>query len=636
MRDKVWSFLRDNPIPLIALLGLIGGVVARLAVGDTALAQGIWLVALVIGGAPLVLKTARGMLRGEFASDVVATLSIVTALGMGEFFAGLIVTLMQSGGEALENYSLRRASSALEQLLARAPRRARRREGDQLREIAADEVRAGDILLLRPGDLVPVDGTLLTASAAIDESALTGEPLTRAKVQGERLLSGSVNQGDAAEMRADAPAAASQYAKIVALVRQAQEERPPFQRLADRYAVWFTPVTLLMCGLGWLITRDPRTILAVLVVATPCPLILAVPVAIIGGVNRAARSGIIVKGGAALERIARARAITFDKTGTLTYGAPVVTAIIPFPGFTADEILRAAGSVEQLSSHLLGRALAEAATARFGALPLPHDFREVPGRGIEAALDGRPVLVGSPRFLTERFGNAGPPQPPGVPGLAAYVALDGRPAGLVRLDDQLRPGVADLMRRLRRLGVAHTVMLTGDNRANAEAIAARAGIDRVEANLLPEDKVRLLQELSAGYAPLAMVGDGINDAPALASAAVGIAMGAHGTGISAEAADIVLLVDDVTKVGDAVAIGQRMLRIARQSVFIGLGLSFACMIVAALGYIPPALGALLQEAIDVAVILNALRALGGGAMPPAPAPAALGTPDLSGALTGDR
>jgi P-type E1-E2 ATPase len=340
-------------------------------------------------------------------------------------------------------------------------------------------------------------------------------------------------------------------------------------------------------------------------------LILAVPLAVIGGINRAARAGNIVKGGAALEQIGRARAVVFDKTGTLTHGTPVVTAVVPFGGFSPATLLRLAGSVEQLSSHLLGRTLAAEAAQRVGALPLPSDFREVTGRGVEADVDGQHVLVGSPRFLLERVGSSGPPQGSGPTGLAAYIAVEGQPAGLIRFDDQLRPGVRGLMQRLQQLGVRRTVMLTGDNAANAEAIGAQAGITQVEAGLLPEDKVSRLLALQAQDEPLVMVGDGINDAPALATATVGVAMGAHGTGISAEAADIVLLVDDVTKVGEAVAIGQHMLRIAKQSIFLGLGLSFACMIVASFGYLSPVVGALLQEAIDVAVILNALRALGG-------------------------
>jgi heavy metal translocating P-type ATPase len=612
MERKFWSLLRDNLLPLLVLVGLAGGAFLRFGAGQPESARWVWLAALVVGGAPLVAQTVRGMLRGNFASDVVATLSIVTALVMGEYFAGLIIVLMQSGGEALERYSLRRASSALEQLLARAPRRAHRVEGDRLVEVDVEEVRAGDLLVLRPGDLVPVDGTLLSEYAAIDESALTGEPLARTKHQGDRLLSGGVNRGHAAEMRATAVAAASQYAKMVELVRRAQVEKPPLQRLADRYAVWFTPLTLAMSAFGWLITGDPRTVLAVLVVATPCPLILAVPVAVIGGVNRAAREGIIVKGGAALEQIGRARAVVFDKTGTLTYGTPVVTEVVPFGDATVDDVLRAAGGAEQLSAHPVGVATAAEAKRLMGTLPRPEYFHEEPGRGVEADIDGQRVLVGSPGFLTERMGEFVLPAPDRTVGLAAYVAIDGELSGVVHLDDQMRPGVPGLLRRLARLGVRHTALLTGDNAANAEAIGARAGIAQVEADLLPEDKVRIVTEIGARHAPVVMVGDGINDAPALASATVGVAMGAKGTGISAEAADIVLLEDDVAKVGEAVAIGGHMLRIAKQSIYVGLGLSIGFMVVAAFGYIPPAAGALIQEAIDVAVILNALRALGGG------------------------
>ena len=467
--------------------------------------------------------------------------------------------------------------------------------------------RPGDTLVVRPGDLIPVDGTLLSAQADVDESALTGELISRGKDLGDTLPSGSVNTGGAFEMRADKVSTDSQYSKIVQLVRQVQEERPPLQRLADRYAVWFTPLTLVMCGIGWWITGDARTILSVLVVATPCPLILAVPVAVISAINRAAGVGIIVKGGTALEQIAGARAFVFDKTGTLTLGTPVVEAVIPFDGLTPREILRTAGNVEQLSSHLLGQTLA-AAQAEGGSLTISTGFQEVAGRGVEADVDGQHILVGSPRFLKERLGSAGPAQVGAAVALEAYVAVGGKPSGMIRLNDSLRPGVDTMLRQLKEMGVRHTVMLTGDNAANGNAIRAKIGLDEVKANLLPEDKVKALQELKALYEPIVMVGDGINDAPALATATVGVAMGAHGTGISAEAAGIVLLVDDVTKVADAMEIGRRMVRIAKQSIGVGLGLSFACMVAAVFGKIPPVTGALLQEVIDVAVILNALRA----------------------------
>ena len=602
---KSLAFAKNNPVPYIAALGLLLG--GALHFHQPALARGIWLATLIGGGTPLVWRTLRGMVQGKFASDVVAMLAIITAAVMDQAFAGVIIVLMQAGGEALENYSLGRASSSLDQLLARAPRTAHRKSGGELAEVEAASVRPGDTLAVRPGDLIPVDGTLLSAQADVDESALTGELISRGKDLGDTLPSGSVNTGGAFEMRADKVSTDSQYSKIVQLVRQVQEERPPLQRLADRYAVWFTPLTLVMCGIGWWITGDARTILSVLVVATPCPLILAVPMAVISAINRAVGVGIIVKGGMALEQIAGARAFVFDKTGTLTLGTPVVEAVIPFDGLTPREILRTAGNVEQLSSHLLGQTLA-AAQAEGGSLTISTGFQEVAGRGVEADVDGQHILVGSPRFLKERLGSAGPAQVGAAVALEAYVAVGGKPSGMIRLNDSLRPGVDTMLRQLKEMGVRHTVMLTGDNAANGNAIRAKIGLDEVKANLLPEDKVKALQELKALYEPIVMVGDGINDAPALATATVGVAMGAHGTGISAEAAGIVLLVDDVTKVADAMEIGRRMVRIAKQSIGVGLGLSFACMVAAVFGKIPPVTGALLQEVIDVAVILNALRA----------------------------
>jgi heavy metal translocating P-type ATPase len=607
-QGKAWAFVQSNPVPLLALAGLLAGLLLLFGLHLPVPARWVWLATLILGGAPLVWRTGRGMLQGKFASDVVAMLAVVTAIIMDQAFAGVIIVLMQSGGEGLENYCLRRASSSLDLLMARAPQTAQRREEAGLKEVDVTEVRPGDTLVVRPGDLIPVDGALLSDRADVDESALTGEPVPRAKHPEDSLLSGSVNTGSAFEMRAEKVSADSQYSKIVQLVRQAQEEKPPLQRLADKYAVWFTPLTLAMCGIGWWWTGEPQTILAVLVVATPCPLILAVPVAIISAINRAASLGIIVKGGTALEQIATAQAFVFDKTGTLTQGTPVVEKVIPFNGAAPQELLYTAGSVEQLSAHPLGQTLAAAARAEGKVLTMPTGFLEVAGRGVEADVDGQHVLVGSPRFLQERVGGSGPPQDSREGSLEAYVAIAGKPAGVIRLNDKLRPGVEEMLRRLKGLGVQHTVMLTGDNAANAKAIGAEAGIDEIKAQLLPEDKVTALKALKAQYEPIIMVGDGINDAPALATATVGIAMGAHGTGISAEAAGIVLLVDDVTKVADAMEIGKRMVRIAKQSICVGLGLSLACMVVATLGKIPPVTGALLQEVIDVAVILNALRA----------------------------
>ncbi len=607
---------RRYPIPVFAIAGLLAGTVLEFALAEPALARWVWYATLVIGGAPIVWGTLRGMLRGQFAADIVAMLAIIAAILMDQAFAGAVVVLMQSGGEAIEDYGLRRASSSLDELLARAPKMARRITYGSIEEIEVSGVRVGDLLLVRPGDLVPVDGTITYGSSEIDESALTGEPLPRTKSVGDTVLSGSVNTNLAFEMRADRPSSESQYTKIVELVRRAQEEKPPIQRLADHYAVYFTPITLAVAFVGFLITLNPVTVLAVLVVAMPCPLILATPIAVISAVNRAAKRGIIVKGGAAIEQIGRAKAVAFDKTGTITYGTPFVEKIISIDRIPSDALLYKVGCIGQLSSHVVARSIATKAIQKFSKLELPLNFKETPGAGAEGDIGGEHIAIGSKRFIESLIGREisgrsferviGEAQTRGR--LLTFVAINSKPAGVIVFSDQIRAGVPAMIQKLHDLGVEETVMLTGDNARNAEAITRAAGIHNFEANLLPGQKVEALLKLKQKFDPLVMVGDGINDAPALATATVGVAMGAHGAGISAEAADVVLLVDDVTVLTDAMLIGQRMLRVAKQGIFIGLGFSFVLMAIAALGFIPPTVGAMLQEVIDASVILNALRA----------------------------
>ncbi|HEV2671882.1 MAG TPA: heavy metal translocating P-type ATPase [Gemmatimonadales bacterium] len=588
--------LARRPVTIVAAIGLGGGLLARSDV--------VFLAALIVGGVPLVFQTTRGMLRGRFAADVVASVAIVTALILGQYFAGVVIVLMQSGGEALEAYAMQRASSSLEELMARAPKIAHRLRGNDLEDVAVDAVGVGDILMVRPGDLVPVDADVVEGSSTVDQSALTGEPLPLRAVAGTHLLSGSVNLEGALRVRALRASAQSQYQQIVQLVERARQEKPPMQRLADRFAVWFTPLTLAMCGVAYLLTGSATSVLAVLVVATPCPLILAVPVAVIAGISRAADIGVIVKHGRAIEQLGLARAVVFDKTGTLTLGQPSVSHVEALDGVTMPEVLRLAAAVEQLSSHHLARAVVDAGRARFPSLPPVTDFHEMPGRGVSGRVNGRVVSIGSPRFLRDGGVSLADGSDDGT---TAYVAIDGRVAGTIEFADRIRHQVPALLQRLAVLGVTETVMLTGDREAPAEAIAAQAGIRTVRANLLPADKVAAVQELRQRHGTVVMVGDGINDAPALAAATVGVALGAHGTAISAEAADVVLLVDDIARVGDAMAISRRMRRVALQSVSIGLGVSFALMVVASLGHIAPAAGAVMQEALDAAVILNALR-----------------------------
>jgi heavy metal translocating P-type ATPase len=595
--------------PLIAAgtsIGLALAGAARLGGASPAAVSRILLVTLLACGLPVVLTTARGLFRGRFAADVVAMLAIVGAALLGQYFAGTIIVLMQAGGEALDDYAMHRASRSLEALLSRAPKVARRRRGDAIDDVPADAVVAGDELVLRPGDMVPVDCDVLEGRSSVDQSALTGEPMPVAAAPGTSLSSGTLNLDGALVVRATRPAGQSQYQQIVRLVESARAGRAPIQRVADRFAIWFTPFTLVMCLIAWLVDHQATSVLAVLVVATPCPLILATPVAMIAGIGRAAARGIIVRNGAALEAAGRARVVVFDKTGTLTLGQPTVETVVATGPLGQDEMLRLAATVEQLSSHHLGQAIAREGRRRFGALGTPADVREFPGEGVAGVVDGRHVAVGSARWVGDGASARGETADPAV--TAALVAVDGVPAGEIRFADRLRPEAPALMAALRSLGITRTVMLSGDRSAAVAAIAEQTGIATVHAGLLPAGKVEKLGELRRSLGSVVMVGDGINDAPALAAASVGIAMGAHAPAAAAEAADIVLLVDDVGRVAEAIAIGRRTRQIALQSIGVGLGVSAALMVVAAFGHIVPAAGALLQEALDVAVILNALRA----------------------------
>ncbi|HZH41389.1 MAG TPA: heavy metal translocating P-type ATPase [Gemmatimonadales bacterium] len=606
MGQPVRAIIRDYPLPLLSALGLVAGAGLWLTPGTRTAADWCWLAVVLGGGGPLLWKTLRDVLRGHFAADVVAALAIVTSLVLDQYFAGAVVVLMQSGGEALERRAFARASDSLEALLARAPRIAHRHAPEGIVDVPVDAVAPGDRLLIRPGDLVPVDATVLEGSSAVDQSALTGEPVPVQAGPGTPLMSGSINLDGALTVRADKASSESQYQRIVQLVESARRERAPLQRLADRYAAWFTPVTLLACGVAWLVTRDPTSILAVLVVATPCPLILATPVAVIGAISRVADLGVIVKTGAAIEQLGRAHTFVFDKTGTLTLGHPTVRRVHPRPGESAAEMLRLAAAVEDRSSHHLARAVVDAARHAGAGVPLVTSVREWPGSGVEGDVAGHRVLVGSPALAAEHGVHVPDAD---AEETTACVLVDGRLAGTIEFADRLRHQVPALMQRLAVLGVSETVMLTGDREAAAQAIAAQAGIRTVRAGLLPAQKVTEVLELKKRdpRRVLVMVGDGINDAPALAAATVGIALGAHGVAASAEAADIVVLVDDVARVGDTMAVSQRMRRIALQSILAGLGVSSALMAVAATGHLAPPIGALLQEALDVAVILNALR-----------------------------
>ena len=606
--------------PVLALTALLFGGIMHLVPALDPWAPAFLTAALVLLGAPVVLRTVRGLLRGQFAADVVAMLAIVSAVVLGEPFAGLVIVLMQTGGELLERYAEGRASDAVRELEAAAPRIAHRlRDGgttsDGVDDVAADRIAVGDRILVRPGEMIPCDGTVVEGTSSLDTSRVTGEPLPERVGPGTSVRSGVVNSASPLVVRASALASESLYARIVELVRTAQAEKSPIQRMADRFAVWFTPITLIACAIAWFASGDASRVLAVLVVATPCPLLLATPVAIIGGINRAARRQVIVRNGTALELLAQVDTVVFDKTGTLTHGRPSVESVETFGASSADALLQDAAALEIGSGHLLARPVVDAAVARGLTIASATEVVEHAGRGVTGLVEGRRVTVGNRALVASLHPHAVAAVDAHLPGtgggLRAYVAADPMGTGVITFADRLRDDLPAFIQRLHALGLTRTVLLSGDHAENVAPVAAALGITEARGDLLPGGKLDAVRALEAEGRRVLMVGDGTNDAPALSAATVGVALAAHGGGISAEAAGVVLLADDVTRVEDAVRIGQRAVRIARQSIIAGLVLSGTAMVVAAFGFIPPTAGALLQEAIDVAVILNALRAARG-------------------------
>ena len=604
-------------LPALTLAALVLGGVMHLTPALDPYAPVFLTASLVLLGAPVVVRTVAGMLRGHFAADVVAMLAIVTAVVLREPFAGLVIVLMQSGGELLERYAEGRASDAVRELEAAAPRIAHKlRNGsaasDGVDDVAADQIAIGDRILVRPGEMIPCDGTVTEGSSSLDTSRVTGEPLPERVGPGAHVRSGVVNSASPLVVRATALSSESLYARIVELVRTAQAEKSPIQRMADRFAIWFTPITLVACAIAWFISGDATRVLAVLVVATPCPLLLATPVAIIGGINRAARRQVIVRNGTALELLAQVDTVVFDKTGTLTHGRPSVESVESFGGATADALLQDAAAIEMGSGHLLARSVVDEAVERGLPIASATEVVEHAGRGVTGLVDGHRVTVGNRALVGELHPQAAAlldaHQTAEGGGLRAYVAVDPGGAGVITFADRMRDDLPPFIRRLGALGLTRIVLLSGDHAENVVPVATALGITDARGDLLPDGKVEAVKQLEAEGRRVLMVGDGTNDAPALSAATVGVALAAHGGGISAEAAGVVLLADDITRVEDAVRIGQRAVRIARQSIVAGLVLSGSAMVVAALGFIPPTAGALIQEAIDVAVILNALRA----------------------------
>ena len=596
----------------LAAAGLAAGIAAGLT-GHGDWARSIWTAATLPVLAALLIEIVTSLRRGDVGLDIVAALSMTAALAFGESLAASIVALMYGGGQYLESFAEKAARREMTALLSRVPRTAIRHRDGQLEEVALELLQPGDRLLIRRGDVVPVDGTVAEGVGVLDQSALTGESLPVKISPGEAAMSGSTNVGEAFDLLATRRAAESTYAGIVRLVEAAQRARAPMSRMADRYALLFLGVTIVLAAGAWALTGDPIRAVAVLVAATPCPLILAVPVAIVSGLSRAAKLGILIKGGKAIETLARVRSLVIDKTGTLTVGQARIVSAKAADGLADDDLLRIAASLDQASKHVIAQTIVAEARRKGLILAVPSDVMETPGEGVTGTVEGHRVVVGGLHFVAGKISDAGlsllpHDRPPGA--LAVAVAIDGRLAGVLVLADELRAGTEALLHELRGLGIERIVLATGDRHEVARFIASGLSLDLVRSELTPDQKILVvLSERKNG--PVMMIGDGVNDAPALAAADVGVAMGAKGAAASAEAADVVLLVDQLDRILPAIRIARRSRYIALESVVAGIGLSSLAMIAAAFGFLVPVEGALLQEVIDVAVIFNALRALRG-------------------------
>jgi heavy metal translocating P-type ATPase len=605
---SIGKFLRDYKQFAFVVVSIIVGAALDLAGFDTASHA-------VLGGCailltfPLVWGMIDDLRHGTYGIDILAATAIVASVVLHEYWAAIIIVLMLTGGESLEDYAERRAKTELDALLKQKPGTAHVLRGRKVVDMKVEAVSANDKLILRPGEIVPVDAVIIEGTSSFDESSLTGESLPVDKKLGDELLSGSVNMDGLVTVRSLRPASESQFETIIKLVRAAASTESPFVRLTDRYAIPFTLISFMIAGTAWVLSGDPVRFLQVIVVATPCPLLLAAPIALISGMSRQAKNGIIVKNGSALERLALVRTVALDKTGTLTRGVPVIDRIETFGKAKKDDVLTYAAALEQQSNHILARAIVNGAKESGLKVPKVKHQNEVPGRGLSANVAGHRVAVGKLEFVRE----LGADMPNGAKftapkHTATYVSIGDSVAGVITFKDEIRPESEAMLAKLKKLGIRHTMMITGDNAGVANEIARSLGIEKVVSEALPVDKVLAIEQ--AEFKPLAFVGDGVNDAPVLTASDVGIALGARGSTAASESADVVILQDDVGKVARAIEIAKRTFAIARQAILIGIGLSIVLQLIFFTGRFKPVYGAILQEFVDVAVIFIALRAHG--------------------------
>jgi heavy metal translocating P-type ATPase len=594
--------IRAYPHVFIVTVAIIASLVLDLSNQDK-WAHLILGVTAALSTLPLLAGMWRTLRDGQFGVDVLAITAIVTSVLLHEYWAAIIICLMLTGGEALEDYADRRANAELSSLLERAPQKAHLLKGKTETDVPVSKIVVGDKLIIKAGEVVPVDAEILEGSSSVDESSLTGESLPVAKHEGDQLLSGSVTVDGTLVARALHTASDSQYQQIIKLVRIAQNTPAPFVRMADRYSVPFTALAFFLAGVAWAASGDAIRFLQVIVVATPCPLLLGAPIAIISGMSRAARAGVIVKTGAGLEKLASARTIAFDKTGTLTLGRPKVSSIKTYGSFKKDEVVAYAAAVEMGSNHILARAVIAYAEKTGTKIPKARNSKETAGGGLTATVQGKIVRVGTARYL-EEAGIRVPKEARG--GTHAFVAVHDKLAGYVDFVDEIRPESKHVLSVLKQLGIKHTLMVTGDNQKVAAEVAKQLGITEFTAEALPGDKLQRIEQVEVR--PVAFIGDGVNDAPVLTAADVGVALGARGSTAASETADVVILRDDLTRVSEAVAIARRTVFIARQSILIGIFMSIVLMVIFSTGKFKPVYGAAIQELVDVTVIINALRA----------------------------
>lgn len=598
-RYKLFSFAFTASLVALAL---------EIANLDTATNWILAVTALVVA-IPIMRGMWEDFRSGTYGIDILAITAIVTSVILKEYWAAIVIVLMLTGGEALEDYAEHRSRAELDALLARAPQQAHVIRGKKTLDVPVSQIRVGDRVVIKPGELVPVDAVIVDGGGSFDESSLTGESIPEVKETGAALLSGSLSIDGVVTAKATQTAANSQYQQIVKLVRSAAASQAPFVRLADRYSIPFTLFAFALAGTMWAISGDPMRFLEVIVVATPCPLLLAAPIAIISGMSRASKHGIIVRTGSALERLAEVQTIAFDKTGTLTKGKPVVAEVITYGKHRGPEVLGFASALEAGSTHVLASAINEAALAKKVKIPKARQVRESSGHGLSAIISGQRILVGRMSLLEKHGVKVPKNHSASIKQTATYVAIDGEVAGVITFTDDIRPESKSTLEKLKRLGIKHFLMVTGDNKAAADTVAKKLGITDVRAEALPAAKLLAIETIKDR--PVAFVGDGVNDAPVLTAADVGIALGARGSTAASESADLIIMQDDIGRVASGVEIARRTFRIARQSIFVGIGLSVILMLVFATGKFKPIHGAAIQELVDVIVIFNALRAHSG-------------------------